>query len=123
MFNFCRSKCLKAFKRKKNPRKTKWTKIHRMVRKKETTVITERRMNEPVPLNQDILAESISRIPQILEINQKNADLYIRDRILSEREKKKATDLKHIEKHIHLSTKEKKNELGKKRTSKNIELN
>merc|ERR1712227_430572 len=52
IFKFCRSKCHKAFKRKKNPRKTKWTKAFRKARGKELTVDPafefEKRRNIPV---------------------------------------------------------------------------
>ena len=123
LFKFCRSKCYKAFKRKKNPRKTKWTKIYRMINRKELKTVTEKRMTEPLLLNNSLVSESITKIPQISEVVQKNTDSYIKDRILTEKEKKKEKELKYIEKHIHLSSEKVVEKEIKKRTKREAELN
>ena len=58
MFRFCRSKCHKAFQKKRNPRKTKWTKAFRKAAGKELTVDSafefEKRRNAPVKYNKEL---------------------------------------------------------------------
>ena len=58
IFKFCRSKCHKNFKKKKNPRKAKWTKVFRKSNGKELAVDPafefERRRNVPVKYDREL---------------------------------------------------------------------
>lgn len=63
-FRFCRSKCHKNFKMKRNPRKLAWTKAFRKAAGKEMTVDSTlqfaQRRNVPVRYNRDLVQKYVS---------------------------------------------------------------
>ncbi|OBT70649.1 hypothetical protein VF21_10263, partial [Pseudogymnoascus sp. 05NY08] len=63
LFRFCRSKCHKNFKMKRNPRKLKWTKAFRKSAGKEmvvdSTLTFAARRNVPVRYNRDLVATTL----------------------------------------------------------------
>ncbi|ELA45991.1 hypothetical protein VCUG_02524 [Vavraia culicis subsp. floridensis] len=116
LFRFCRSKCNKAFKRKWNPRKTRWTKSYRLYTGKEVHGVggMEKKREEIGRYRRDIVSNTVSAIPVIGEIESERRKHYIYDRIMSMREKNKDIDMKILKKHGHLldeakENKEKKN--------------
>ncbi|KAK2163853.1 hypothetical protein LSH36_73g01008 [Paralvinella palmiformis] len=81
LFRFCRSKCHAAFKKKRNPRKVKWTKAFRKAAGKELTVDPsfefEKRRHVPIKYDRQLW---------------KNTG----------KELRKMADIKEVEKNIHL---------------------
>lgn len=59
VFRFCRSKCHRNFKMKRNPRKVKWTKAYRKLAGKEltedATFEMERRRNRPEKYDRELV--------------------------------------------------------------------
>ncbi|EGD72922.1 ribosomal protein L24E [Salpingoeca rosetta] len=106
IFKFCRGKCHKAFKKKRNPRKVKWTKAFRKAAGKELTVDTvyefEKRRNVPVKYNRELWQKTIRAMKKIAVIRERREAQYIKNRLRAGRTKQLERDRKHVEKNIDL---------------------
>uniref|UniRef100_A0A3B3ZR35 Probable ribosome biogenesis protein RLP24 n=1 Tax=Periophthalmus magnuspinnatus TaxID=409849 RepID=A0A3B3ZR35_9GOBI len=83
-FRFCRSKCVKNFKKKRNPRKTRWTKAFRKASGKELTVDNslefEKRRNTPVKYNRELWDKTVQAMKKVEEIKRKRQARFIMNR-------------------------------------------
>ena len=129
VFKFCRSKCHKNFKMKRNPRKLKWTKAFRKAAGKEMTIDStiefEKRRNVPVRYDRDLLATTVKAMKRISEIKQKRERVFYKQRIASKKLVEKENMIKEVAKNIDLiSTPELKKELESKlhQTDRDMEL-
>lgn len=106
VFTFCRSKCNKAFKRKWNPRRTKWTKAYRLFKGKEVPGVRGLgvKRDEIIRYKRDIVRSTVDSIPIINEIESEKRKNYIYNRIMETREKNKASDMNVLKKYGHLLT-------------------
>ncbi|KAF7683391.1 putative ribosome biogenesis protein RLP24 [Astathelohania contejeani] len=122
VFHFCRSKCLKAFNRKWNPRKTPWTKAFRVVRGKDLSNDAvfqfEKRRNEPIIYNRSVVQKTIDALPTILELRNRRVNHFIKDRIFSIQEKNKEAELNEIKKFSRLL---KKTDMREKKMSEELD--
>lgn len=75
VFRFCRSKCHKNFKMKRNPRKVRWTKAFRRSHGKEMamdmTLEMEKRRNRPPKYDREQMAVTIKAMKRVAEIKKK----------------------------------------------------
>eukprot|EP01054_Gregarina_sp_Poly1_P005640 Gregarina_sp_Poly_1__5639@NODE_2974_length_1488_cov_157_254046_g1878_i0_p2_GENE_NODE_2974_length_1488_cov_157_254046_g1878_i0NODE_2974_length_1488_cov_157_254046_g1878_i0_p2_ORF_typecomplete_len167_score20_34Ribosomal_L24e/PF01246_20/4_5e26Ribosomal_L24e/PF01246_20/9_1e03DSBA/PF01323_20/0_051YHS/PF04945_13/0_13DUF2175/PF09943_9/0_19DUF2175/PF09943_9/2e02DUF702/PF05142_12/0_72DUF702/PF05142_12/4_4e03_NODE_2974_length_1488_cov_157_254046_g1878_i09311431 len=75
MFTFCRSKCHTHFRAKHNPKKSKWTKAHRISAKKEMNIDSvfqfEKRRNTPLKYNRELYIKTIQAMKRIAAIKEK----------------------------------------------------
>ncbi|OQV17167.1 putative ribosome biogenesis protein RLP24 [Hypsibius exemplaris] len=106
IFKFCRSKCHRAFKKKKNPRKTRWTKAFRKASGKELTVDQafefEKRRNTPVKYSRELWEKTVDAMKRIEEIQQKRKAQHIIKRLQKGVEDRKKADRKLVEKNMHV---------------------
>ncbi|KAL8524238.1 hypothetical protein ACS0TY_013992 [Phlomoides rotata] len=70
IFRFCRSKCHKNFKMKRNPRKVKWTKAYRRLHGKDmisqdATFEFERKRNRPERYDRNVTDNTLKAIKKI----------------------------------------------------------
>lgn len=106
MFRFCRSKCHKNFKMKRNPRKVRWTKAYRKLAGKDlaedATFELERRRNRPEKYDRELVGKTIAAMEKISEIRHKRQVRFHEKRMLRAKEQQRNADKIQLEKEIHL---------------------
>ncbi|KAJ1476601.1 C15orf15 [Baffinella frigidus] len=105
-FRFCRSKCHKNFKMKKNPRKTRWTKAFRKTAGKElvldATFEFEKKRNRPVKYDREKMAVTLQAMKKVAEIRERRERAFIKKRILSKKHLEKAANLRELKQNIDI---------------------
>merc|ERR1711863_148167 len=106
VFHFCRSKCHKAFKRKKNPRKAKWTKAFRKSAGKELAVDPsfefEKKRNVPVKYNRELWQQTIEAMKTVEAIKLKRQAHHIHERQHKGRAIERMKDVKEVQRDLAL---------------------
>lgn len=102
VLRFCRSKCHKAFKQRRNPRKLRWTKAFRKAAGKElvvdSTLTFAARRNVPVRYNRDLVATTLKAMSRVEQIRQKRERAFYRNRMKGNKERLLESDKKLVEK-------------------------
>lgn len=106
VFRFCRSKCHRSFKMKRNPRKQGWTKAFRKASGKEmiidSTFEFEKRRNIPVKYDRNTMHTVLNAIERVQQVKSKRERQFYVNRMLSKREAVKKSAVKNIQRHITL---------------------
>ncbi|XP_038905540.1 probable ribosome biogenesis protein RLP24 isoform X1 [Benincasa hispida] len=103
IFRFCRSKCHKNFKMKRNPRKVKWTKAYRRLHGKDMTQDStfefERKRNRPERYDRNLTEETLKAIKKIDKVRANRESRHIARR----HQGKKAKELGEAQKELDQS--------------------
>lgn len=106
VFRFCRSKCHKNFKMKRNPRKLKWTKAFRKAAGKEMTVDSTlqfaARRNVPVRYDRDLMAKTLKAMERVSEIRSRRERVFYKKRMAGKKERELALARKLVAENEHL---------------------
>lgn len=106
VFRFCRSKCHKNFKMKRNPRKLKWTKAFRKAAGKEMTVDSTlqfaARRNVPVRYNRELMDKTLKAMERVSEIRSRRERVFYKKRMAGKKERELAVARKLVAENEHL---------------------
>ncbi|GAA5859941.1 hypothetical protein JCM1840_001806 [Sporobolomyces johnsonii] len=107
-FRFCRSKCSKNFKMKRNPRKLKWTKAFRKAAGKEMTVDStlafEKRRHVPVRYDRELVQATVAGMKRIAEVKARREKAFFKARMAAAAPKSLAGDSLEVTRSAHLLT-------------------
>ncbi|KAB8203080.1 ribosomal protein L24e-domain-containing protein [Aspergillus parasiticus] len=115
MFRFCRSKCHKNFKMKRQPRKLKWTKTSRAANGKEMIVDSSlvlsqfaKKRNAPVKYDRNLVAATVKAMERVEEIRQRRERAFTKRRLAGKvaRDRKREADRRVVAEGEHLIRKE-----------------
>ena len=105
-FRFCRSKCIRSFHKKRNPRKVAWTKTFRKTRGKEMAVDAtfefEKRRNRPVKYDRELVGQTLEAMQRVTEIQSAREERFFAARMKDAAVEKKKQARVEIEKSIEL---------------------
>jgi len=132
IFRFCRSKCHKSFKMKRNPRKVRWTKAFRKAAGKEMVIDStfefEKRRNIPVRYDRDMMATTLKAMKRVQEIRQRRERVFYKNRMKGKKEHERQQNIKTIKKNVELisgpslKTKELLQKITQKETKTEMDL-
>ncbi|XP_058768338.1 probable ribosome biogenesis protein RLP24 [Vicia villosa] len=106
IFRFCRSKCHKNFKMKRNPRKVKWTKAYRRVHGKDMTQDStfefERKRNRPERYDRNLAQTVLGIMPKIEKIRVDREARHHMNRMKGKKLKIQKEGVKELLQSIHM---------------------
>ena len=106
MFRFCRSKCHRNFKAKKNPRKIRWTKAYRKTHGKELVTDPvyefEKIRNTPIKYNREIWTDTVQAMDKLAKIRKDREDRFFLRRMRKAQKIKKEIIKKDLIRHEQL---------------------
>ncbi|KAI3775541.1 hypothetical protein L1987_50120 [Smallanthus sonchifolius] len=106
IFRFCRSKCHKNFKMKRNPRKVKWTKVYRRLHGKDMTQDTtfefERKRNRPERYDRNLTENTLKAIKTIDKVRFRREETHHKNRMKCKIAKERKEARKELDQQIHM---------------------
>ncbi|RVW54448.1 putative ribosome biogenesis protein RLP24 [Vitis vinifera] len=106
IFRFCRSKCHKNFKMKRNPRKVKWTKAYRRLHGKDMTQDStfefERKRNRPERYDRNVAENTLKAIKKIDKVRVDREARHHALRMKGKKAKEQREAAKELEQSIHM---------------------
>ncbi|RKO87586.1 ribosomal protein L24e-domain-containing protein [Blyttiomyces helicus] len=129
-FRFCRSKCHKNFKMKRNPRKVRWTKAFRKAAGKEMTIDStlefEKRRNVPVRYDRELMATTLKAMKRVQEIKARRERVFYKKRMIGKKDRERAQNLKLVQRNIELveapAVRQRLQEVAKASTEKRTDM-